>query len=120
VQNVRGFTLYGDYAQPNPPARIISAVASGEIDVAVAWGPLAGYFAARQTPPLRVAPVRPQFDGPQLPMVWDISMAVRKDDDALRYEIEAALAAHRAEIDSILVDYGMPQLNAPVRRAEAR
>src|SRR5207244_4091133 len=43
--NVQGFTVYGDYREPNPPARIIAAAAHGEIDLAVAWGPLAGYFA---------------------------------------------------------------------------
>ena len=48
VENVRGYSIYGDYAKPNPPARIVEAVASGEIDVAVVWGPLAGYFAPRQ------------------------------------------------------------------------
>src|SRR3954467_10608712 len=54
VANVRGYSIYGDYAEPNPPARLIDAVATGEIDVAVAWGPLAGYFAGLQQPPLRV------------------------------------------------------------------
>ena len=47
VDNVRGYTVYGDYSQPNPPARIVEAVAAATVDVAVVWGPLAGYFAAR-------------------------------------------------------------------------
>ena len=38
VETVRGYSIYGDYAKPNPPARIVEAVASGEIDVAVVWG----------------------------------------------------------------------------------
>jgi mxaJ protein len=119
TQNVRGYTLYGDYSRPNPPARIIAAVAEGEVDAAVAWGPMAGYFAARQSVPLQVAPVRPQFDGPQLPMVWDISMGVRKEDEALRQEIDAALERRRADIDAILNEYGVPRLDRRSRRAEA-
>jgi mxaJ protein len=119
TQNVRGYTLYGDYSQPNPPARIIAAVAAGEVDAAVAWGPMAGYFAARQAVPLQVAPVRPQFDGPQLPMVWDISMGVRKEDEALRQEIDAALDRRRADVDAVLKDYGVPRLDRPAPRAEA-
>ena len=51
-------------------------VASGDIDVAIAWGPLGGYFAALQRPQLRVTPVRPAIDGP-LPMAFAISMGVR-------------------------------------------
>ena len=39
VQNVRGYMLYGDYRQPNPPSAIIDAVEDGDVDVAVVWGP---------------------------------------------------------------------------------
>src|SRR5437764_1881989 len=62
VGNVRGFSIYGDYREPNPPARLIDAVAAGEIDVAIAWGPLGAYFAARHEPPLRVTRVQPTRD----------------------------------------------------------
>lgn len=118
VGNVRGYSLYGDYRSPNPPARIIQAVAEREIDVAVVWGPLAGYFSARQAVPLRFIPVRPQFDGPKLPMVWDISAAVRRDDEILHQEIDAAIAHHRSEIDAILSEYGMPRLDGVSQQAE--
>ncbi|WP_414474033.1 substrate-binding domain-containing protein [Microvirga sp. M2] len=116
VENVRGFSLYGDYREPNPPARIIEAVADGTIDVAIAWGPLGGYFATRESAPLKVTPVRPLFDGPQLPMAWDISMAVRKEDDALRQEIEGALTRLKPQIDAILAEYGVPRLDQPSKR----
>jgi quinoprotein dehydrogenase-associated probable ABC transporter substrate-binding protein len=56
VDNLVGFTLYGDYALPNPPARVLDAVARGDIDVAVVWGPLAGYFAKREPVELSVMP----------------------------------------------------------------
>src|SRR5688572_23745762 len=59
INNVRGYSVIGDYSKPNPPSRIIKAVASGEIDVAIAWGPMAGYFARRQPVPLEVAPIQP-------------------------------------------------------------
>jgi mxaJ protein len=118
VDNVRGFLLYADYSQPNPPARIIEALARGDIDVAIAWGPMAGYFAARAPMPLRVTPVMPEIDGPRLPMVWDISMAVRWEDDALRYEIGAALDRRRADVDAILAQYSVPRLDRSLQSAE--
>ncbi|TPM05089.1 quinoprotein dehydrogenase-associated putative ABC transporter substrate-binding protein [Mesorhizobium sp. B2-3-7] len=111
VGHLVGYPVYGDYSAPNPPARIVEAVASGEIDVAVVWGPLAGYFAAKQKTPLRITPVTPRIDGPQLPMVYDISMGVRRGDDALRDEVDAALAKHKAEIDATLARYGVPRLD---------
>jgi mxaJ protein len=119
VYNVRGYSVYGDYADPNPPARIVEAVANREIDVAIAWGPLAGFFARRQSVQLRISPVTPQFDGPQLPMVFDISMGVRREDDALRIEIDDALERRRADIEVILAEYGIPQPQARFHRAGA-
>ena len=118
VDNVRGFMIYGDYGEPNPPARMLVALAQGEIDVAVVWGPLGGYFATRQAVPLKVAPVRPAFDGPKLPMVFDISMAVRREDEALRREVDAALARRRADVDRILTQYRVPRLDHPSHHAD--
>ena len=63
IENVRGYMLYGDYSRPNPPAAIVDAVAHGDIDVAVVWGPLAGYFAAKEPEPLDVAPVGQAWTG---------------------------------------------------------
>jgi hypothetical protein len=40
VGNVIGYSIYGDYRKPNPPARLIEAVAQRKIDAAIAWGPL--------------------------------------------------------------------------------
>jgi mxaJ protein len=118
VANLRGYSLYGDYREPNPPARIIAAVADHEIDAAVAWGPLAGYFATRQKTQLRVTPVHPQSDA-KLPMVWDIAMAVRNDDAALQRDVDAALERRRADIDEILASYGVPRVDESPARAKA-
>ncbi|MER9657679.1 substrate-binding domain-containing protein [Mesorhizobium sp. M0152] len=118
VGHLIGYPVYGDYSAPNPPARIVEAVANGEVDLAVVWGPLAGYFAARQKVSLKLTPVTPRTDGPLLPMIYDISMGVRREDDALRGEVDAALAKHKAEIDSVLTQFGVPRLDAggsPVR-----
>jgi quinoprotein dehydrogenase-associated probable ABC transporter substrate-binding protein len=110
IENVRGYTLYGDYAQANPPARIIEAVAKGEVDAAIAWGPLAAYFARRQKVALEVVPVSPEIDLPFLPFVYDISMGVRRGDDGFREELEEILARRRSEIETILDEYGVPRI----------
>jgi ABC-type amino acid transport substrate-binding protein len=110
VGNIKGYTLYGDYRQPNPPARIVDAVARGEVDVAVVWGPLAGYFARRQNVPLRIVPVSPEIDLPFLPMVFDIAMGVRREDETLRRELDDVLRRNRSEIESILDRYGVPRV----------
>jgi mxaJ protein len=108
IDNVQGYMIYGDYETAAPQADILTALASGAIDVAFVWGPVAGYFAQRQAVPLALAPVAPQFDGPQSPMIFDISMGVRKEDVALRREIEEILARRRTEVEALLRDYGVP------------
>jgi mxaJ protein len=90
----------------------LGAVAAGDIDAAIVWGPTAGYFAKRQPTPLVLSGVQPWLDGPLWPMVFDISMAVRKDDRALRRDLNRAIQKRRAEIDSILAAYHVPTSNA--------
>jgi quinoprotein dehydrogenase-associated probable ABC transporter substrate-binding protein len=113
IRNVRGYTLYGDYSKPNPPADILTALARKEIDVAVVWGPLAGYFAPKAGVPLEVVPVSPQVDLPFLPFVFDISMGVRREDVKLKEEVEAILVRRRAEVNAILNEYGVPRAGRP-------
>jgi mxaJ protein len=117
VDNIAGYSVYGDYSQPNPPARIVEAVARGEVDLAVVWGPLAGYFAPRQSfpnnVPLELVPVSPQIDRPFLPFVFDMSMGVRRGDDKLHAELDAFIERRRPEIDALLDRYGIPRLGGP-------
>ena len=91
VDNVKGFTLYGDYSQHDPPARIVDAVTKGDIDLAIVWGPLAGFFAKQSRVPLEIVPVSPQIDQPFLPFVFDISMGVRRGDQEFRDRVDQFL-----------------------------
>jgi quinoprotein dehydrogenase-associated probable ABC transporter substrate-binding protein len=110
ARNLVGFSIYGDYSEDTPPARIIDAVESGSIDVAVVWGPLAGYYARRAAAPLDVVPVSPAMDLAFLPMVYDIAIGVRHEDTALRDEIQSILDRRRAEIEKILDEFGVPRV----------
>jgi quinoprotein dehydrogenase-associated probable ABC transporter substrate-binding protein len=110
VHNVRPFTLYGDYREPNPPARIIDAVASRSIDVAVAWGPLAGYFARRHGDALVLVPLPARDAVSDLPFAFDICVGVRRSQKGLRDEINTVLARKRDAIDALLADYGIPRV----------
>jgi mxaJ protein len=113
VDNIAGYSVYGDYSQPNPPARIVEAVARGDVDLAVVWGPLAGYFAPRQREPLELVAVSPQIDRPFLPFVFDMSMGVRRGDDKLRAELDSFIERRQPEIDALLDRYGIPRLGSP-------
>src|SRR4051812_42403760 len=108
IDNVRGYPVYGDYRNDGPSADIVRAVADGEIDVALVWGPLAGYFAPRQQQKLAMAPLPAEGESPDLPFAFDIAMGVRKGNRELRDLLDRWLDRHRAEIAAILAEYGVP------------
>ena len=109
VENVFGYSTFYD-GRTNYPGKIIEGVASGHIDVAIVWGPAAGYFVERQSEILRLAPIKvPALErnsegGP----VFAMSMGVRKTDERLRGVLETVLKAKKDEIRRILQDYGVP------------
>jgi quinoprotein dehydrogenase-associated probable ABC transporter substrate-binding protein len=107
IQNVRGFTIYGDYSQPDPQRDIIDAVVDGRVDVAVVWGPLAGYYAQRAATRLDVTPIVADEAGPSK-FAFDIAMGVRRNDVALRDALDAIIARRDGEIRHILRSYGVP------------
>jgi mxaJ protein len=113
VGNLVGFNTF--YSAENPPNAIISAVAGGNVDVAIVWGPAAGYFVQRQSVPLVMVPV-PSNPG-DLPFAFDISMGVKPGNTALLATLEHVIETKRVEIERILRDYNVPLLE---RKAAAR
>jgi mxaJ protein len=111
--NLVGFSVFGDYSQENPPARIIDAVISRNVDLAVAWGPLAGYFAKRSPVALEIVPVSPEVDPPGLRFSFDISLAVRPTDVALKEKLDGILERKRPDVERILKNYGVPLVPGP-------
>lgn len=93
------------------PAEIVKAVARGTVDVAAVWGPLAGYYAARQAVPLVLSPVTPQIDG-RMPQAFDIAMATRPGDGRRLAQLNEFIRQHRREIDALLDRYHVPRVEA--------
>lgn len=120
IDNVAGYSIYGDYAEPNPPARLIEAVAKGEIDVAIAWGPLAGYFARRQPVPLTLTPVPAESDPSGQPWTFPIAMGMRRSSTALATALDRILVADAPAIRRLLERYDVPLLPPETRAAAAR
>ncbi|HEY7194552.1 MAG TPA: substrate-binding domain-containing protein [Gemmatimonadales bacterium] len=107
IQNVRGFTVYGDYSRSDPQRDIIDAVVDGRVDVAVVWGPLAGYYARREQTPIDVTPVATDRDGSSV-FAFEIAMGVRRNDTALRDVLNTIITHRGEEIRRILLSYGVP------------
>jgi quinoprotein dehydrogenase-associated probable ABC transporter substrate-binding protein len=108
VRNLVGFGIFGNLDETNPPSDIVKAVAAGKVDIAVAWGPMAGYFAASSSVPLQVMPIDPDPSDPGLPLAFDIAIGVRPADRELKDRLDAELSRRKPEIGRLLQTYGIP------------
>jgi mxaJ protein len=116
LQNqIVGFDTTGEDADS-----IIRAVANRKVDIAIVWGPLAGFFAKRYRGALQLTPVEPEVDIPALPFTFAIAMGVRKGNTALRDQLEGVIEKRQAKISAILERYGVPRLKMAARLAESR
>ena len=89
------------------PGEIIEKdLAAGKIDVAIVWGPIAGFFAQRvKTPQLAVVPMKSE---PGIKLDYQMAMGVRYGEREWKQQVESLIDSRQAEIQAILKDYGVP------------
>ena len=92
-----------------PGEIIVRDLLQGDIDIAVVWGPIGGYFAKNSGGRLTVVPLRSeagiQFDYP-------MSMAVRYGDRETKALVERLIVENSAAIQAILREYNVPLVDA--------
>ena len=108
VKNVVGYSVFGDYGEDSPPGKIIKAVADGDVNLAIVWGPIAGYFSRKQTVPLTLIPVPIETGSPSLPLAYNIALGVRRGNEQLRKQLNELLNRKAVEVTNILTEYGVP------------
>ena len=113
IQNARPYRQQRDLNLP--PSYLIDDLAKGDIDIAIVWGPIGGYFAKNSKVPMEVRLI-PEYENSNPiqrakgKQYWNISMGVRKADKERMAMIDAALARNKDKIDKILDDYGVPHV----------
>jgi mxaJ protein len=109
VGNLVGYSVaYDDTVRPEG---IINAVAKKDVDLAIVWGPQAGYFVKKSAVPLVLTPLAADVDtATGFPMSYNIGMAVRRRDHAFRDSLQTLLDRKAPEIQNILKEYGVPAL----------
>jgi quinoprotein dehydrogenase-associated probable ABC transporter substrate-binding protein len=113
VTNTRFFPLAVDTRHESPGADLVRAVAEGELDAALVWGPIAGYQAKVKGLPIEMRAL-PSEPGAAR-MDFRITMGVRGQEPEWRRRINAVIRERRDEIDCILREYGVPLLDAQGR-----
>lgn len=101
-----------------PPSFLIDDLAKGDIDVAIIWGPIGGYYAKQSKEPMVVVPI-PEYEKTNLhgKEFWNISVGVRRKDKDRMAMIQGALDRNQDKILKILDDYGIPHV--PVVEGDA-
>jgi quinoprotein dehydrogenase-associated probable ABC transporter substrate-binding protein len=88
---------------------MIKDLKAGEIDVGILWGPMAGYFARNESPPIRVVPLLKDTGGPQL--AYRIAMGVRGTDQNWKRQLSRLIQENQPAINKLLISYGVPLLD---------
>lgn len=116
----KSYKLIVDTRLEKPARDMVSDVAKGEIDAALAWGPLAGYWVKELAPDLVVTPLAPDPGHERLD--FRISMGIRHNEPDWKHLLNGLLEQHKAEIQRILMDYGVPLIDEqgkPIQKAAA-
>lgn len=118
ADNVVGYQLMFDsnFHAEDYPGKLVEDLIAGSVDVALVWGPIAGYFAKKKAAPLELVPLEDRPESGNR-FAFDIAMGVRKSDKELKGKLEEALARSHDEIRHILEDYGVPLLPAAEEKA---
>jgi len=93
------------------PGQLIEReLSAGNIDAAIVWGPIAGYFAKRvKSPELTVVPLQSE---PGIRFDYEMAMGVRYGERDWKAQVEKLIDEKHDEIQAILREYNVPVVDA--------
>ena len=109
MTNAKPYPLMIDTRFDNSVQEMIDDLAAGTIDAGVLWGPMAGFYAKKTAQPLHVTPLVKETTGPKL--VYRIGMGVRPADQNWKRQLNRLIQENQGEINTILLDFGVPLLD---------
>jgi quinoprotein dehydrogenase-associated probable ABC transporter substrate-binding protein len=109
MRKAKPYPLVVDTRVDSSASAMLRDLTSGEIDVGVLWGPMAGYYAKEAGPPMRVKLLLKESGGP--PLVFRIGMGVRPTDQNWKRLLNRLIAENRAELNRLLIGFGVPLLD---------
>src|SRR3954451_23778277 len=109
MMNAKPYPLMVDTRFDSSAEAMIGDLLSGQIDAAILWGPMAGFYAKRANPPLHVTPLVKETTGPRL--VYRIGMGVRAADQNWKRQLNRLIQENQPAINKILLDFGVPLLD---------
>lgn len=108
MANVHGYPMIVDRRYSNPAEDMMNDIRKGDIAAGILWGPIAAYWAKRDGEPLVVVPLVKDNGAGRI--AFRITMGVRNGDDNWKRQLNDVIRKRRADIDKVLLDYGVPLL----------
>lgn len=118
IANAKPYQLSIDRRYFSPAEEMIKDIRSGEIDVGVLWGPNAGYFSSRNGEKLIVVPLVDKHTTESGRMSFRITMGVRQSDKDWKKQLNKIIEKRQAEINKVLVDFGVPLIKDEVNKVQ--
>jgi quinoprotein dehydrogenase-associated probable ABC transporter substrate-binding protein len=118
MARAKPYALVVDRRYESPAEEMIRDIESGEIDGGVLWGPIAGYYVTKSRTPLTVVPL--VHEDRSVPMAFRITLGLRHGETEWKHRLNDFLSVHRAEIEAILLRYGVPLLDEQDRPVVSR
>ena len=109
MMNAKPYPLMIDTRYESSAAAMIGDIEKGEIDAGILWGPMAGFYAKKASPPLHVTPLVKETAGPRL--IFRIGMGVRPADQNWKRQLNRLIQENQPAINKILLDFGVPLLD---------
>jgi quinoprotein dehydrogenase-associated probable ABC transporter substrate-binding protein len=109
MADAKSYPLMIDTRLDSSAEAMINDLTSGKIDAAILWGPMAGFYARKASPPLHVTPLVKETAGPKL--AYRIGMGVRPADQNWKRQLNRLIQENQPAINKILLDFGVPLLD---------
>lgn len=106
----RPYRLVVDRRFEDPSAEMVKDIRDGSIDAGVMWGPIAGYYATHGGEKLTVVPLIKDA-GKAGRIDFRITMGVRQGDDLWKRQLNDVIRKRQADIDKVLLEYGVPMID---------
>jgi quinoprotein dehydrogenase-associated probable ABC transporter substrate-binding protein len=110
LAQARSYAQQSGDPHENPAGIIERDLVAGKIDLAIVWGPIAGFLVDRHSgqDAWRAVAFKPE---PGIKFDYEISMGVRFGEKEWKETLDAWIAGHRGEIDTILMGYRIPLID---------
>jgi len=104
------YPLVVDRRFESPAENMIKDLRAGEIDAAILWGPLAGFNAKSGVEKLSVTALKVD-PAVAVKMSYGVTLGVRLSDNDWKKQLNTILRKRQADIDKVLLDFGVPILD---------